>query len=304
MKHDHPFFVVGSDRSGSTMLRLMLNEHPELHIPPESHFVSQLMDSLPLRASLSTRQLKLGCEIISRHPRWADFDLSNDELTSISSTLDTPTLASLVDSIYGALARKNGKRRWGDKTPDYVLEINRLRVMFPNSQFIHIIRDGRDVCSSLLRKQWHGTSPSGIGRYWARYVGAGIEVGRCLPEGSYLEVKYEQLVLQTEETLNQICQFLGVSFDVAMQQFHANAKQNVADWQLHHHEKTLRPPRTSDVDRWKKEATFIQILAFEAFAGKTMDLVGQERKFDGFAKILPLLFFSAENTLKRLLRRP
>src|SRR5687768_8566851 len=77
---EDPFFVVGTDRSGTTLLRLMLNEHPRLHVPPESGFVSGLMDALPLHAPLSPAQLRLAGEIVGGHWRWKDWEVTADVL--------------------------------------------------------------------------------------------------------------------------------------------------------------------------------------------------------------------------------
>jgi hypothetical protein len=295
-----PFFVVGSDRSGSTMLRLMLNEHTDLFVPAESHFFSLLMDSLPLNALLSRDQLAAAYDVIIGHPRWADLPLSNEDCLEIVYSLEKPRLAALIDALFAELAHRAGKQRWGDKTPNYILEIDRLRELFPKAQFIHIIRDGRDVCTSLLGKGWRGTSPSGIGRYWSFSVGTGIQVGRSLPEGVYCEVSYEDLVLDTEKTLRELCKFLHIPFQSNMLRFYENAAINVAQWQMQHHEKTLRPPQQSDVYRWKTEAAAFQIIAFEAFAGNTMDAVGQRRRFRGIFKILPLTYAFGESVVRRV----
>jgi len=289
-----PFFIIGSDRSGTTMLRLMLNEHPELHIPRETWFIIDLMDALPINIPLNNNQKKIAFKIITQHERWPDLEIPNQQLKNIIDELEEPRLRTILEKIYQILAEREGKKRWGDKTPEYIKEINRLHILFPDAKFVHVIRDGRDVCISLLSKRWRGTMVPNIARYWSEYVGSGVKAGRSLPKDKYLEVTYESIVMNTEEMLKKICKFLEIEFRSVMLNFYKNAEKNIAAWEKEHHQKTMRAPKRDDLFRWQKEASSLQIIAFEAIAGKTMDLVGQERQFRGIARILPWIFWLLE----------
>ena len=99
-----------------------------------------------------------------------------------------------IEAIYGIQLLRCGKTRWGDKTPGYLIEIDRLRQVFPNAKFIHLIRDARDVSLSLWRKGWFGPHLRNAARHWSESVRTGIEQGRLLPPGSYHEIRYEDLV--------------------------------------------------------------------------------------------------------------
>ena len=293
-----PFFVVGSDRSGTTMLRLMLNAHGELYAPPETHFFSDLMDVLPLTGPLSLEQVATAHQIMTSHRRWRDLEMSPEECAAILAGLEAPGLADVLQAVFSNLSKRHGKKRWGDKTPDYVVELERLATVFPAAKFIHVIRDGRDVCLSLLEKGWRGTSPSAVGRYWSHHVGTGVRVGRSLPRDSYFEVHYEGLVLDTEPALREVCDFLGVPFYESMLRFYEQASGNVAAWQRQHHEKTTRPPRPSDVTRWKREATPYQVIAFEAYAKNTMEATGYNPQYAGAAATIPRTFALLEGVAR------
>lgn len=285
-----PFFIIGTDRSGTTMLRLMLNEHKELHVSLETWFIIDLMNSLPLNSPLDSKDKKLAYNIITQHDRRRNLGVDNEDLDKILNRLEKPYLRDILDAIFMLLTERHGKTYWGDKTPEYIKEIDRLHIVFPEARFIHIVRDGRDVCLSLLSKHWRGSMVSKIARYWAEYVSAGINAGRALPKDMYLEVTYESIVTDTEIMLKKICKFLNVNFDPCMLNFHENAERNLAPWGIVHHQKTMRAPSKEDIYRWKREATFLQIMAFEACAGSTMDLVGQKRKFNGISRILLWIF--------------
>lgn len=283
-----PFFIVGSDRSGSTMLRLMLNEHSRLCIPPETWFLTELMDVLPLDGSLDVEQLDRALNIISAHWRWKEWNIPDADLKACIRSLQSPTLADVIDSVFRL--KSGPKPRWGDKTPGYVTELGRLHRLFPGAKFVHIVRDGRDVCLSLRQTGWRGDTTWSIARYWSEHVGAGFRQGRLLPQGLYLEVSYGDLVLKTEETLRVICRFLGEEFEPEMLRFYESAEQQTLERARKFLTKTLRSPRESDVDRWKQEMGWLQLLIFEAGAAETMIIAGQSLRFPFNSRLVKPLF--------------
>ena len=172
-----------------------------------------------------------------------------------------------------------GMSRWGDKTPGYLTEMQRLHGVFPDAKFLHVIRDGRDVCLSLKKTGWRGLTSWEIAQYWAGVVGEGWRQGRALPADAYMEVEYEALVTNTEKLLRRVCAFLGEDFEPAMLEFYRTAADHLPRRDQSHLAKTYRPPSGSDVARWRKEMSTLQVAIFETFAGSVIDLVGQDRRF-------------------------
>jgi hypothetical protein len=296
---NQPFFVVGSDRSGTTMFRLMLNCHSRIRMPRESWFLIPLMDELPLNEQLTPEQVGLAFEIVVTHTRWDDWEIENELLKQKLDELENPRLSDVVDTIF-TLASE-GKPRWGDKTPPYVFEIERLHKVFPGAKFIHVIRDVRDVCLSLYGRNWHGIETWDLTNYWVKCVSTGHETGKMLSEEQYLELHYEDLVLDTEGSLRKVCDWLGEDFEQGMLDFHEHAENQVASWEKELHNKVMRRPKSSDVHRWRKEMTFLQVARVESIAGRVMDTVGQPRRFPGHLKVIPILvrfmFYIADITL-------
>lgn len=278
-----PFFLVGADRSGTTLLRLMLNEHPRLHVPRESYFLTDLMNALPLRDALSDGQIEIAIRAILDQPHWRDWEIDDDALVAALRPLAGVELCRLIHAVF-ELSNDRRKPRWGDKTPRYVQEIARLHVVFPHARFVHLIRDGRDVCISLRNVGWHGQTSFEVAEYWARSVTAGIEQGRRLGPDLYLEMNYESLVLETESALRRVCGFLGEPYDPIMLNYASHAKRNIAAHELAYHTKVSRLPQESDVQRWKRELPVQQVALFEAYAGDVMDAVGQPRLFRGWMR--------------------
>lgn len=288
--NDSPFFVVGSDRSGTTMFRLMLNEHSRLHIPRESWFLMELMDDLPLQGELSDSGLRRAFTIISTHRRWKDWPSSDEELGRLFESLGGATLAQLVDGVFRGCGNLQGKPRWGDKTPRYIDEVRRLRVLFPGAKFIHVIRDGRDVCMSLRGFRWQGESIYSIAEYWRDVIYSGKEVEQLLGPEGYLEINYEEIVVEPEASLQRVCRFLGEEYEDGMLEFHRNAAENIADFEKEKgiHTKTMRAPQAADTDRWKKEMSAVHVAMFEAVAGGALEIAGRKRKFRGLGLVYPL----------------
>lgn len=280
---DEPVFVVGADRSGTTLLRLMLNGHPGLAIPPESQFIVRLMRELPTTGVLSVEQVDTATKIITDCPGFSTWRTAPKELGEAFSSHRRPTLSGLVDAVYRLEIEPTSKARWGDKTPLYASFITEIDGLFPRARFIHIIRDGRDVSLSLRNVAWWGWTEYERARYWARVVRTADRAGALLGASRYLRVAYEDLVLDTETVLEQVCVFLGVEMCDQMTSFHETAFDHLTDSEKETgiHDKLSRPPRDSDVDRWRTESSPLRVFLFESIAGREMDRVGASRHFGG-----------------------
>jgi hypothetical protein len=294
-----PFFVIGASRSGTTLLRLMLNEHPALHVPRESWFLIDLMDKLPLEYPLSKEQIRLAFEIITTHWRWIGWEVEDSCLWDRLAPLHEPLLSDLIDAVFKLSSERSGKYSWGDKTPEYIRHIDRLHTVFPEAKFVHIIRDGRDVCLSLTRYDYRMGVLSENAKYWAEWVAAGIESGRRLPEDLYLEIAYEDLVVNAEQTLRKVCQFLTVPYDHRMLEYHKNAGRNVASWEWGHHYKTLNPLSSEEVHKWRREMRMLDLIVFESVAGYTMDRTNQDKVFTGIYRTIPRAYTALNEVTKR-----
>lgn len=255
-----PVFIVGADRSGTTLLRLFLDAHRDLSIPAESWFLPALIEHFPSERPLSVPQQGAALACVMAHRRWQEGWRSTPaDYRALLSDGRQRTLAELVDAMYRTETARTGATRWGDKTPEYVMHVEPLAALFPDARFVHIVRDGRDVCQSLLRKRWsdRGVTPFQVARYWDRAVHAGHDAAERLgPDRMHL-VTYEELVLATERTLRRVCDFLGLPFDPPMLQAHEHAADIITEPEaVHHiHPKLSRRPQPSDVGRWRREGS-------------------------------------------------
>jgi hypothetical protein len=226
---------------------------------------------------LTPEQVTAASDLIHGHWRWKEWEVDEGESRAAIEDLDEPSLGDVIDAVFRIPMSEAGKRRWGDKTPGYATEIARIHRLFPEARFLHLIRDGRDVVSSLRKTGWHGEMSWTIAEYWATAVSTARREGRALPPGQYLEVSYERLVLDTDAALRDVCEFLGEDFEPGMLTFHGSAADRIPERATKHHRKTFRPPRESDVQRWRREMGYYHRVTTEAVAGSTLQDVGYER---------------------------
>ena len=143
-------FVVGATRSGSTLLRLMLDAHPEVAIPSETHFVPDVIKACR-RGGAGADEV---ADLIIGHHRWGDFHLDPDELRRRLRALPRVRPGDAVRTVFELYAEGKGKSRWGDKTPGYARHMPSIERALPEARFVHLIRDGRDVALSVIPLAW------------------------------------------------------------------------------------------------------------------------------------------------------
>jgi hypothetical protein len=276
-----PFFVLGAARSGTTMLRLMLNRHSRLAIPFESQFLRQIFAEIPLRGPLNRREAELMADLVVYEKNFRSWHLDAAEVRRELVRRVPAPLTELVDMLFRMEIAISGKPRWGDKTPHYYLCWRQLMGLFPGSRLVHIIRDGRDVNLSLERVGWHGPTASDRARYWRDRVEMARDAARELGPERNLIIRYEDLVLDTRVTLEAICDFLGETFEPGMLDFFTDAGQHICDIDGDVHEKVHRPPQPEDVERWRREMPVVRQREFEAIAGSSLRVMSYPCLFTG-----------------------
>lgn len=198
-----PVFVVGSPRSGTTVLGKCLAAHQGLAGDEESLFLLHLWEIFAQRHQGLFRK------------GWAPLRgfLSAEEL------LDE--MGRFSDRIFGTLCRRLGKPRIVDHTPVYGLLAPFINALHPDAVYIHIIRDGRAVVSSLVNSaaqgfKWADGEVESLGAMWSDIVSTTRERCRDLGDGRYIEVRYEDLCSEPERVLRSLCTHLSLAWSDAV----------------------------------------------------------------------------------------
>ena len=276
-----PFFIVGSSRSGSTLLRLMLASHSRIAIPSETWYLSALVKGFPFDRPLEENEIGEAISVMTNHYTWPDMGLDAAEVRRRAANLSGVRLRDLAEIVYRRHMEVEGKSRWGDKTPAYIEIVPSLAAMFDDAKFIHLIRDGRDVAKSFQRHGWHGPWMHGYTREWVRAIEWDMRLGKTPLNARILRVLYEDLVLHPEATLRRICAFIDEEFEDRMLQWHGKADNAVPAREKHFHTRLGRDMNPSDVGRWKGEMTSREIFVAEALIGTQLSHFGYERRYRG-----------------------
>lgn len=296
-----PVFIVGCERSGNTLLRLMLNRSPSIHIPSETYFLSRLADRQEVYGDFSLahqrwffiRDLQTN-KATSTTFTFPVFKLSIDEAEDVLLKAAPTNYPGAAFALFEAAARKQGKKRWGDKTPRHVFDIQWLAETFPTAQIIHVIRDGRDVASSLLKAGWVSNFTEAA-YYWQEKVQAGRKAGRALEKRRYCEVKYEQLVIDPERMLKHICNWLNLTYIPEMLDPSATSVNYISgDWHLHR--MVTRPVDASRIYAWKTALSLRQLANFEAVTEELLN----ELNYEVTGAKIPLWRASVREGIKKL----
>ena len=270
-----PFFIVGAQRSGTTMLRLMLNSHPELAVPFESGFIVEFHKRLPqygdIGGDLDARRRLL--TDIATHPLVRKGGLIQDFERILAHPVST--YADFVHAIFDTYARARGKQRWGDKTPSYVEEIDSLRTIFPRARIVHLVRDGRDVALSNRQISWGIRNLPRAAADWRWKTLVAHKMGTILGS-DYLLVRFEDLVLHTEPTLRRIVDFLGILYSHEMLEYPRTASADVPPDSLQWHRRSIESPNPDLVHHWRRTMSRSDRIIFEQVAGDALRAFGYE----------------------------
>ena len=269
---------MGEARSGTTLLRVMLDAHPQLSIPPESYFVSGLY---PFRSRYERREgfdLPLFANDLQGLHKFRDWDLPAETLSeTFAEPMPGGSYADAIRLLYRAYAGVHEKPRYGDKSPGYVTRMKLLTQLFPEARFVHIVRDVRSVALSLteMPQEW-GTStvPEGAAR-WRHRVSRGHAEGTALGPDRYIEVRYEDLVADTERELRRLLEFLLLPWDDAVLNYADRGLSRVPEGSKAIHGNVARAPtKTRD---WREQISPEDLEVVEAIAGDVLTEMGYER---------------------------
>lgn len=249
----------------------MLNAHPDVAVPPESRFVVELWTGND-RVRVSEVLAKLAA-----HPRFEAWDLPIEMVEHELHGVEETSYADAIEAAYRAYARVNGKTRWGDKTPRYVESIPLLAKLWPDCRFVHLVRDGRNVALSYADVPFGPKNVVKSAQLWATRVRMGIESGRALEHGRYIEIRYEDLVEDAEGEAKDLCEFLDLEFDSGMLDYTERARGAVLPRAKKYNPHVAERP-LSKVRSWEESMPPGQVEVFEAVAGDVLSELGYERR--------------------------
>ena len=239
--HDYsPFFIIGANRSGTTLLRRMLMAHGGVFVPPESDEIGYCIRLWRQNSHLEWRDLVylvLGVMAFRSNIGRYHTDIRSlaEELLVVDK--HRQSLGYLIDRYYRHLADNQGRHAesvlWGDKTPSNTFKLHRIESVFPNARYIHLYRDGCDVVRSLIESELERNA-SKAAQFWVDSIAAARDFGKAA-EHRFMELRYEDLVTDPTREIESICSFLEIDYrsEMATSVSHVDRMKDVLDRGIH-----------------------------------------------------------------------
>lgn len=258
-----PFFIIGSGRSGNTLLRRLLNNHSTLAIPPETYVLGSVIKRFRQNSGMRWVDLvEYTFSAFEFHREFKTFGISLRPLVNEleDAAIKNRNLAHILNRFYHYYCEQSGKNcvRWGDKTPMNTFYLERIFSVFPDAQFIHILRDGCDVVSSYIDAGIYKSLEEAAER-WSVSVGLVEEFYQRHPTVGMV-IRYEELVSTPKPTLLNVCNFLEIDFEETMLQEATNVgKAKMGDVEMHrHHDNVLNPVNTDSIGKGRAQLSAIE----------------------------------------------
>ena len=266
-----PVIVLGVGRSGTTLLRVMLDRSSEIAIPYESFFVTPLAHRHGRRPKLDNFLDDLG-----RFYQLYEWGIAPEDVRSRLHV--GMTTGEAIAAVFEVYAEHEGKPRWGDKTPLYMEHLPLLERLFPDALWVHLVRDGRDAALSFLElpegfsgKTW--AQPRTAAQFAARWrteIRAARRLGAHVG-GRYLELRYEDFVAEPERWLQRVCEHASLPWEPRMLE-HTDTPDVSA---MPAHRNIAQPP-TPGLRDWRNQMSREDAVAFEQVAGDVLRTSGYE----------------------------
>jgi len=253
---NNPIFICGTGRCGTTILQQILSKHKNIYsMQYEGRFIVSDHGLINILKSNDDDNLDIFKEKMLNDwyiSKVYNKGMPNEYAAGLCANIDKSSIESLLDKFHARLNQANNreqllveiasfitefyqiqmsataKTRWLEKTPSNMLFMEELLEIFPNAKLIHIIRDGRDVASSIIRRNfwpiwknpkidYFNTSRKmtvkNCSIFWRDFLTFGLNSGKQIGQRNYFEVKFENLVQDTESELQRICTFIDEDID-------------------------------------------------------------------------------------------
>jgi hypothetical protein len=275
---DRPLFIGACPRSGTTLLRSLLNNHPDLAMPPETDFL-----------------IPAWC----RRARWGDLRSPSNRRALAEWIFDTPgqgglrirggiareeaiervaaappTLGSMIAACFELFAERKGKRRWGDKRPRYSGYMEAIFQLFPDAQFVNVVRDPRAAVASQVAIDFNEVRDElacSLANWETAVRRVDLSAERLRPD-QLLDVRYEDLVRDPRGTLERICDFAGLRDGDAVEEMIARERRG--NFNPGWHDRLAEPISDVAIEGWRQRLEPAEVALIEHATGSYFERFG------------------------------
>jgi len=285
--HYPPLFIIGNPRSGTTLLRLIINAHSQFCVPPECGFIQWLYSSYRSWSAKWSQDQSRVDQFLVDLANCRKIETWHLDMKALQSRIQTTKPDSYADLCATVLIQyivqeKPAAIRWGDKNNYYIQHTSILQDIFPNASFLCIVRDGRDVACSyreLIKRTdkssvYYPNLPADISEIAKEWATNNQVIKKLIASEKATWVRYEDLVHMPEETIHNVCSSLGIPFESRMLSYHTEKAASEPAEMLAWKEKTQSAITSSQTQRYRRDLTGNEIRSFEKYAGDILDFFG------------------------------
>lgn len=275
-----PVFMIGMQRSGSNLLRLMLNQLGEIASPHPPHILQRLSPLVDHYGDLSGRgnfyQLADDvCRLVELNPvAWEGVELDRDEVVS---RCRERSLVALHGAVYDICARAWGARTWCCKSLANIQYVDEIERYFVKPRYIFLYRDGRDVALSFRKAVVGEKHIYHIAKGWAKVQEVALGLMDRIGPHRLITISYEELTADPASAGHRLCNFLGAAYTEGMLEFHNTEEAKRAAGSSALWDKLTQPVMQNNTGKFLRESSEDDIRIFESVAGHVLDRLGYER---------------------------
>jgi hypothetical protein len=292
------FFILGRPRTGTTLLRSLLDAHPNVMIPWECQFILNLYPKYGKLEYWTHKTLEEFYDDLLNQWQFRAWNVNHEKLKSGILACEGPcTYPYLCQVVYKhqiSFYPKQTIRMIGDKNPGYSIYPDRLKKIYPDARFIYILRDYRDNFHSIKNVDFELPIVSVVVFKWKYFYKQALRASKKYPD-SFIFIRYEDLVSEPEARFGEICKFLDIPYVPECFDFYKMKSKAEETYPVvilkKHHKSLFNPVNTSRIGLWKNSMSKSQVRIADLVAGKYAEMAGYEKEYKGFDFRIALIAF-------------
>ncbi len=275
-------FMIGIQRSGSNLLRLMLNQLPDIAAPHPPHILQRMMPLVPGYGNPEVKENFMllvddVCRLVEHNPvPWEGVRMDRKK---VAQRCRERSLVAVFGAVYDLMAEAKGAKTWCCKSLANINYLSEIEAYFTNAKYIYLYRDGRDVAVSFRKAVVGEKHFYHIAREWATTQQLALNMRDKIGTDRFFSVKYEDLTSNTEKTMRDLCLFLGAEYSDSMLDFHRSDEAQRAAKSSELWGNVVNPVMHNNSRKFLKEASESDVRIFESVAGDVMDVLGYDRAY-------------------------
>jgi hypothetical protein len=282
-----PIFIIGTERSGTNLLRLILNSHSAIAVPHPPHIMKFFHPIERFYGDLNKdknfkKLISDVCRLVELHPYPWEIKPDKDK---VFINVKERNLINIYFEIYNQYMQFTGKERWACKSTFMIEHVAEILKYFPAARFIYLVRDGRDVAFSAKSSVYNRYHVYYTAQLWCKEQQLGLSwFNKLLPE-QILLMKYEDLISDTEGVIKKTCLFLGEVFEEKMLEYHHSDEAQKSGSLSISWENTSKPVMAGNKQKFienlsKKEIKIFEAIAFNELSAFGYELTSQKKELE------------------------